>query len=51
MDFHPRLRGWRPWSSREDRNPAAVFRAAVNGYEKSWGGSLHPLRASALSHL
>ena len=32
VDFHPRLRGGRPWGSREDRNPAAVFRAAVNGY-------------------
>ena len=26
--------GGRPWGSREDRNPAAVFRAAVNGYER-----------------
>jgi hypothetical protein len=37
VDFHPRLRGRRPWGSREDRNPAAVFRAAVNGYDQTAG--------------
>ncbi len=36
--------GGRPWGSREDRNPAAVFRAAVNGYRAaSTEKSIKPL--------
>ena len=43
--------GGRQWGSREDRNPAAVFRAAVNGYKYSKMltrcGRLGPMRPKA----